>query len=63
MAHGNHDPLDRWSASLAWPDNVHIFQGKGVERVVYEKNKPETLAMIERQIPDVKKLELKISYE
>ncbi len=25
VCHGNHDPLDGWSASLNWPDEVHIF--------------------------------------
>jgi exonuclease SbcD len=25
VCHGNHDPLDGWSASLRWPEAVHIF--------------------------------------
>ena len=25
VCHGNHDPLDGWSASLHWPEEVHIF--------------------------------------
>ena len=25
VCHGNHDPLDGWSASLRWPVGVHIF--------------------------------------
>jgi exonuclease SbcD len=25
VCHGNHDPLDGWSASLRWPEEVHIF--------------------------------------
>jgi DNA repair exonuclease SbcCD nuclease subunit len=25
VCHGNHDPLDGWSASLDWPEEVHIF--------------------------------------
>ncbi|MEJ2365418.1 MAG: DNA repair exonuclease [Deltaproteobacteria bacterium] len=25
VCHGNHDPLDGWSASLRWPGGVHIF--------------------------------------
>ena len=25
VCHGNHDPLDGWSASLRWPEGVHIF--------------------------------------
>lgn len=37
IVHGNHDPLDGWSASLDWPQNVHIFPGKSVEKVLIEK--------------------------
>ncbi|MBN2246228.1 MAG: DNA repair exonuclease [Candidatus Aminicenantes bacterium] len=36
IAHGNHDPLDGWSANLNWPENVHIFSGKKVESVTVE---------------------------
>ena len=25
ICHGNHDALDGWSASLRWPEGVHIF--------------------------------------
>ena len=25
VAHGNHDPLSGWSASLRWPEGVHVF--------------------------------------
>ncbi len=25
VCHGNHDPLDGWSASLHWPEEVHVF--------------------------------------
>jgi len=25
VCHGNHDPLDGWSASLHWPEGAHIF--------------------------------------
>ena len=25
VCHGNHDPLDGWSAALRWPEEVHIF--------------------------------------
>jgi DNA repair exonuclease SbcCD nuclease subunit len=28
ICHGNHDPLDGWSASLRWPDGVHIFSSR-----------------------------------
>jgi len=48
VAHGNHDALDLWSASLIWPKNVHIFQGNGVERIVYEKDKKAVAAVYGR---------------
>ncbi len=28
VCHGNHDPLDGWSASLNWPEGAHIFGPK-----------------------------------
>lgn len=41
IVHGNHDPLDGWSANLNWPNNVHIFSGKSVEQVSVEKDGQE----------------------
>jgi DNA repair exonuclease SbcCD nuclease subunit len=41
IVHGNHDPLDGWSANLEWPENVHIFNGKSVEEVSFEKDGEE----------------------
>ncbi len=41
IVHGNHDPLDGWSASLDWPKNVHIFKEKSVEKVSVEKDGEE----------------------
>jgi len=41
IVHGNHDPLDGWSANLDWPKNVHIFKGKSVEKVSVEKDGEE----------------------
>lgn len=41
IVHGNHDPLDGWSANLDWPKNVHIFGGKSVEKVSVEKDGEE----------------------
>lgn len=38
IVHGNHDPLDGWSANLDWPKNVHIFNGESVENVSVEKD-------------------------
>lgn len=37
ICHGNHDPLDGWSASLKWPGNVHIMSGDGAEVVEFKK--------------------------
>jgi len=31
VIHGNHDPLDSWSATLKWPEKVTIFGGEKVE--------------------------------
>ncbi len=31
VCHGNHDPLTGWSGKFSWPDNVHVFDAKGVE--------------------------------
>jgi len=41
IAHGNHDPLSGWSANLDWPDNAHIFNGKNVEKFLFEKDEKE----------------------
>jgi len=37
IVHGNHDPLNSWSASLKWPKKVTIFSGKEVEHVAIVK--------------------------
>jgi DNA repair exonuclease SbcCD nuclease subunit len=41
VVHGNHDPLDGWSASLAWPERVKIFGGEKVEEVQFFKDGKE----------------------
>jgi DNA repair exonuclease SbcCD nuclease subunit len=33
IIHGNHDPLNGWSASLSWPSNVYIFRGETVNKI------------------------------
>jgi len=38
VAHGNHDPLDGWSASLKWPERVHVFSGKEPQRIPIVQN-------------------------
>ena len=42
VCHGNHDPLDGWSASLDWPDEVHIF-GPELESVSVAVGGEETV--------------------
>ncbi len=41
IVHGNHDPLNGWSANLDWPKNVYIFNGKSMEKVSIEKDGEE----------------------
>jgi DNA repair exonuclease SbcCD nuclease subunit len=38
IAHGNHDPLNGWSATLKWPKNVFIMSGDCVNTFSYKKN-------------------------
>jgi len=45
IVHGNHDPLDGWSANLDWPKNVHIFKGKSIE-IFSVKKEEEEIAQI-----------------
>jgi len=42
---GNHDPLNGWSATLEWPENVLMFPGDRVECVPLQK-KGEVIAQI-----------------
>lgn len=45
IVHGNHDPLDRWAATLEWPERVHIFGGDAVETKPVVRN-GETIAHV-----------------
>jgi DNA repair exonuclease SbcCD nuclease subunit len=45
VVHGNHDPLDGWSASIDWPDGIHVFSGTEVESIVVTKD-GERIAII-----------------
>ena len=38
IAHGNHDPLNGWSATLDWPENVHILSGAVIDTIPFEIN-------------------------
>lgn len=37
VAHGNHDPLDGWRATIDWPNGVHVFSER-VETVSATRN-------------------------
>lgn len=41
VAHGNHDPLDGWSASLSLPATVTVFGGERPERAVLVRDGKE----------------------
>jgi DNA repair exonuclease SbcCD nuclease subunit len=45
IIHGNHDPLNSWSASLKWPENTTIFTSNEVSGIPLIKN-GKTLARI-----------------
>ena len=45
VAHGNHDPLNAWAASLEWPKTVTLFPGKRIEAVPVKRD-GQTLATI-----------------
>ncbi len=38
ICHGNHDPLNGWSARLKWPDNVHVMRGDTVDCIDFKKD-------------------------
>ena len=38
IAHGNHDPINRWSTTLEWPEGVTVFPGTRVASVPVEKD-------------------------
>jgi len=41
VVHGNHDPLESWSSTIEWPDEVCIFKGSDVEtKMVKMDGKP-----------------------
>ena len=51
ICHGNHDPLDGWSASLQWPENVHIMGGRSAEVVEFEKMGKTAALVVGRSYP------------
>ena len=38
VVHGNHDPLEGWSAIRSWPEGVTVFGGDGVAAVPVERD-------------------------
>ena len=45
IVHGNHDPLDGWSAISSWPTGVTVFGSKAVESVPVRRD-DRTLAVV-----------------
>jgi exonuclease SbcD len=45
VVHGNHDPLNRWSATLEWPEQAHIFGGNEVASLPVVRD-GETIATV-----------------
>jgi exonuclease SbcD len=45
VVHGNHDPLNRWSATLEWPEQAHIFGGDEVTSLPVVRD-GETIASV-----------------
>lgn len=45
IVHGNHDPLDGWSAIRSWPPGVTVFGSKAVESIPVRRH-GETLAVV-----------------
>ena len=39
VVHGNHDPLDGWSAVRNWPEHVTVFGSDGVESVIVKRGR------------------------
>ena len=38
VVHGNHDPSIGWASTLRIPENVHVFGGKKVHKLVFQKD-------------------------
>ena len=51
VVHGNHDPLDGWSAHLAWPQLVTIFPGDKVSSVPVVKEGREAARIWGKSYP------------
>ncbi|AKB55544.1 DNA double-strand break repair protein Mre11 [Methanosarcina barkeri MS] len=51
ICHGNHDPLEGWSASLTWPENVHIMSGDRAEVVKFKKDRENAAVIVGMSYP------------
>lgn len=51
IAHGNHDPLNGWSATLNWPKDVHIMSGDTIDSIQLEKDETHVVTIIGTSYP------------
>jgi DNA repair exonuclease SbcCD nuclease subunit len=51
IAHGNHDPLNGWSATLDWPENVHIMSGDVIDMFQPEIDDTQVVTIIGTSYP------------
>jgi DNA repair exonuclease SbcCD nuclease subunit len=51
IAHGNHDPLNGWSATLNWPEDVHIMSGDTIDSIQLEKDETHIVTIFGTSYP------------
>ena len=51
IAHGNHDPLNGWSATLNWPEDVHIMSGDTIDSIQLEKDETDIVTIFGTSYP------------
>ena len=51
IAHGNHDPLNGWSATLNWPEDVHIMSGDTIDSIQLEKDETPVVTIFGTSYP------------
>ncbi|MBC2748167.1 MAG: DNA repair exonuclease [ANME-2 cluster archaeon] len=52
IAHGNHDPLNGWSATLNWPEDVHIMSGENIDSIQLEKDEKHVVTIVGTSYPE-----------
>ena len=52
IAHGNHDPLNGWSATLNWPEDVHIMSGDTIDSIQLEKDETHVVTIFGTSYPE-----------